>query len=159
MSKIDRMFLFILRFLMAWTFLYAASHQIVGEFSVVGFLKTTKTNHALFEPFTTPFMAPITTFLVAYGHLALGLSLLLGLMVRLSGLVGAALLMTYWLAHMDWPYIENHNNFIVDYHVVYSVVLVFLAVKGAGKVCGLDALAANVDAVRNSAVLKWCVGA
>ena len=50
---------------MAWTFLYAASHQVfVHDFTVIGFLKTTKTFHNLFATFTTPTMAPITTFLV-----------------------------------------------------------------------------------------------
>ena len=80
MTKADRIVIFVLRLMMAWTFLYAASHQIVGDFSVVNFLKTTKTNHALFEPFTTPTLAPITAFLVAYGHLLIGLSLLAGLL-------------------------------------------------------------------------------
>jgi hypothetical protein len=27
---------------------------------------------------------------------------------------------------MDWPFIENTNNFLVDYHVVYAGVTVCL---------------------------------
>ena len=57
--------LFYLRMTMAWTFLYAASHQVfVPSFSVIGFLSHTKTWHDVFVVFTTPTMAPITTFLV-----------------------------------------------------------------------------------------------
>jgi thiosulfate dehydrogenase [quinone] large subunit len=37
---------------------------------------------------------------------------------------GAFLKVTYWLAHMGWPFIENRNNFIVDFHLVYAGVLV-----------------------------------
>ena len=33
---------------------------------------------------------------------------------------------------MDWPFIENTNNFIVDFHLVYAGVLVYLIVKRAG---------------------------
>ena len=77
------------------------------------------------------------------GHLLIGLSLLVGLMVRVSAAFGILLMLIYWMAHMDWPFIENRNNFIVDYHIVYAVVLVYLIVKRAGHVCGLDAWAAK----------------
>jgi len=61
---------------MAWTFLYAASHQIFDpKFSVAGFLSHTKTFHDVYTVFTTPTVAPILTFLVSYGHLLIGLSL------------------------------------------------------------------------------------
>ena len=127
------------RFVMAWTFLYAASHQVfVPGWTVVGFLNHTKTFHDFFAIFTTPTMAPVTTFLVEYGHLLIGLSLLTGLMVRISATFGIFLMIIYWFAHMDWPFIENKNNLIVDYHLVYAGVLVYLAVKHAGHVFGLD---------------------
>src|SRR6185295_7882530 len=105
------------RLTMAWTFLYAASHQVfVPGWTVVGFLKNTKTFHDLFAVFTTPTMAPITTIMVEYGHLLIGLSLLTGLLVRVSASFGVLLMLIYWMAHMNWPFIENTNNFIVDYH-------------------------------------------
>jgi thiosulfate dehydrogenase [quinone] large subunit len=56
--------------------------------------------------------------LVEYGHLLIGLSLLSGLMVRVSASFGVLLMIIYWLAHMDWPFIESTNNFIIDYHLV-----------------------------------------
>jgi thiosulfate dehydrogenase (quinone) large subunit len=143
------------RFTMAWTFLYAASHQVfVPSFSVVGFLSHTKTFHDVFAVFTTPTMAPITTFLVEYGHLLIGLSLLTGLMVRVSASFGVLLMAIYWFAHMDWPFIENTNNFIVDYHVVYAGVLVYLIVKKAGHVWGLDGWVENLELIRQRPKLK-----
>ena len=138
-SPIERNLILYFRFAMAWTFLYAASHQVfVPDFTVVGFLKGTKTFHDVFAVFTTPTMAPITTFLVEYGHLLIGLSLLFGLMVRVSAAFGIMLMLIYWMAHMDWPFIENHNNFIVDYHLVYAGILGYLIAKRAGHVVGLD---------------------
>jgi thiosulfate dehydrogenase [quinone] large subunit len=102
----------------------------------------------VFVVFTTPTMAPITTFLVEYGHLLIGLSLLTGLMVRVSASFGVLLMGIYWFAHMDWPFIENTNNFIVDYHVVYAGVLVYLVVKKAGHVWGLDGWMENLQVIR-----------
>jgi len=143
------------RFVMAWTFLYAASHQVfVPGWTIVGFLNHTKTFHEFFTIFTTPTMAPITTFMVEYGHLLIGLSLLTGLMVRVSATFGVFLMITYWFAHMDWPFIENSNNFIVDFHLVYGGVLVYLIVKRAGHVIGLDAWAENLDLFKQYPSLK-----
>jgi thiosulfate dehydrogenase [quinone] large subunit len=86
---------------------------------------------------------------VEYGHLLIGLSLLTGLMVRVSASFGVLLMIIYWFAHMDWPFIENTNNLIVDYHLVYAGVLVYLIVKRAGHVWGLDAWAENMQFVKD----------
>ena len=157
-SGTHRGFLLVFRLLMAWTFIYAASHQIFDpHFSVVGFLKSTKTFHGLFMLFTDPRIAPLVSFLVGYGHLLIGLSLLTGLLVRVSGIAGAALLFMYWMAHMDFPYIENANNFLIDYHIVYIVVLGYLVVYQAGHVLGLDGMVARMSFVANHPGLKAIV--
>lgn len=144
-SNVERSFVVLFRLLMAWTFLYAASHQVfVSGWSVVGFLTHTRTFHDFFVLFATPSVAPVTTVLVEYGHLLIGLSLLLGLFVRVSASFGILLLLLYWMAHMDFPYIENANNFIVDYHIVYAAVLGYLIAMRAGHVWGLDGRAKDL---------------
>jgi thiosulfate dehydrogenase [quinone] large subunit len=154
-STIEKGLIFYFRMTMAWTFLYAASHQVfVPSFTVVGFLQHTKTFHDAFAIFTTPSMAPITTFLVEYGHLLIGLSLLTGLMVRISAAFGILLMAIYWFAHMDWPFIENTNNLIIDYHLVYAGVLGYLIVKRAGHVFGLDAWMEKLRFVKEHPALK-----
>ena len=154
-STTEKSLLLYFRFAMAWTFLYAASHQVfVPSFSVVGFLQHTKTFHDVFVVFTTPTMAPITTFMVEYGHLLIGLSLLFGLMVRVSAAFGVLLMIVYWFAHMDWPFIENTNNFVVDYHLVYAGVLVALIATRAGHVFGLDGWVENFEFFKQHPGLK-----
>ena len=154
-SSMEKSLIIYFRLAMAWTFLYAASHQVfVPSFSVVGFLSHTKTFHSFFVLFTTPTMAPITTLLVEYGHLLIGLSLLTGLLVRVSASFGILLMVTYWFAHMDWPFIGDTNNFIVDFHLVYAGVLVYLIVKRAGHVWGLDAWAKNLRFVKEHPGLR-----
>ncbi len=138
-STTDRSFILVFRLLMAWTFLYAASHQVFNsKFSAAGFLSHTKTFHDVYAVLATPALDPVLTFLVSYGHLLIGLSLLFGLLVRVSAAFGVPLLLMYWTAHMDWPFIENRNNFIIDYHIVYATLCIYLIVKRAGHVWGLD---------------------
>jgi thiosulfate dehydrogenase [quinone] large subunit len=154
-STIDRRFIFIFRMLMAWTFIYAASHQaFVADFTIVGFLSHTKTFHDVFVVFTAPAIAPVVSFMVAWGHLLIGLSLLFGLMVRVSTLFGIALLLMYWTAHMDWPFIENKNNFIVDYHIVYATVMAYLFARHAGRVWGLDGWLEKTAFIRQHPALR-----
>lgn len=154
-TNLERALIVFFRLAMGWTFLYAASHQVLDpDWSVVAFLNNTKTFHYLFRLFTTPLMAPTTTFLVQYGHLLIGLSLVFGLMVRISATFGIMLMLIYWMAHMDWPFIENKNNFILDYHIVYAGVLGYLIVKRAGHVLGLDGLVEHLQFVERHPVLR-----
>jgi len=139
-SVAEKAIIFYLRIVMAWTFLYPGVRQVLSpDFSVAGFLSHTKTFHGLFSFFTTPGTVQITSVLVAYGHLLIGLSLLAGLMVRLGASLGALLMVLYWMAHMDWPYIENKTNLVVDQHLVYAGLLLYLAVGRAGHIWGVDA--------------------
>jgi thiosulfate dehydrogenase (quinone) large subunit len=68
------------------------------------------------------------------------------------------LLLIYWTAHMDFPYIENVNNYLIDYHIVYSGVLVYLMVKRAGHVFGLDGLVERWHVVEHYPALRPLVG-
>lgn len=147
--------IFLLRLAMAWVFLYAASHQVFGGFSVSGFLGSTKTFHWLFAPLATEPLAGVLSFLVAYGHLLIGLSLLSGLMVRLSASFGIALMLFYWMAHMDFPYISATTNFLLDEHIVYALVLGLMIATSAGHIFGLDAWAAKLDQVHRNKWLGW----
>jgi thiosulfate dehydrogenase (quinone) large subunit len=137
-STTNRAILFLFRMLMGWTFLYAGIHHFGDSAFVKGFLSHTKTFHDLYAPLTSETAAPILTFLVEYGHLLIGLSLVSGLLVRLSAPFGLLMMLLYWTAHMDFPYIDNANNFLIDYHVVYALVLLQLIVQNAGHVWGLD---------------------
>jgi thiosulfate dehydrogenase (quinone) large subunit len=137
-SNTDQVFILFFRLTMGWTFLWAAIHHFGDDKFVSGFLGHVKTFHDIYQPFTNPAVLPTLTFLVEYGHLLIGLSLISGLLVRVSTPFAIMLMLLYWTAHMDFPYIENVNNYLIDYHIVYAGVLVYLMVKRAGHVFGLD---------------------
>lgn len=144
-SKFEKSLIVFFRITMAWVFLYAASHQLFDpKFSAAAFLAHTKTFHDVFAPFAAPALLPITNFLVEWGHFLIGLSLLTGLLVRVSAPFGILLMLTYWFAHMDFPYVDNKLNFVFDYHLVYAGVLSYLVAKHAGHVLGLDGIVARL---------------
>ena len=145
------------RLAMGWTFLYAAIHHFGDDRFVAGFLSHTKTFHDIYAPLTSPAIAPALTFAVEYGHLLIGLSLIGGLLVRVSAPFGIMLMLLYWTAHMDFPYIENANSFLLDYHIVYAGVLVYLIAKRAGHVWGLDGWAEKLAFVQQRPGLRVLV--
>jgi thiosulfate dehydrogenase [quinone] large subunit len=159
-SNFDRTIIFVLRVLVGWTFLYAGSWQVLQNYSAAGFLGHVKTFHDFFAYFTAPAVMPYTDFLMKWGHLLIGLSLVSGLMVRISGPFAILLMVTYHFAHMDWPYIEEgHLNLFVDFHLVYAVVIAYLIAHRAGHVWGLDGLAAEMPAVAGNGFLQCAFSA
>lgn len=158
-SSLERLFIVFFRITIGWTFLWAAIHHFGDDKFVAGFLSHTKTFHDVFAPLTSPAVAPPLTFLVEYGHLLIGLSLISGLLVRASAPFAIMLMLLYWAAHMDYPYIESVNNYLVDYHIIYAGVLAYLIVKRAGHVFGLDGWAEELIAVQQTPALRWLVSA
>jgi thiosulfate dehydrogenase [quinone] large subunit len=156
-SNTEQVLIFFFRLCMGWTFLWAGIHHFGDDKFVVGFLGNVKTFHDVYAPFTNPAVAPTLTFLVEYGHLLIGLSLVFGLLVRVSAPFAIMLMLLYWTAHMNFPFIEDVNNYLIDYHIVYAGVLVYLIIKRAGHVLGLDGLFAELSAVRQAPVLRWMV--
>ena len=154
-SNVERALILFFRLTLGWTFLWAGIHHFGDDKFVLGFLSHTKTFHDVYAPFTNPAIVPILTFLVEYGHLAIGLSLISGFLVRASAPFAIMLMLLYWTAHMDFPYIENVNSYLVDYHIVYAGVLVYLIVKRAGHVFGLDAVFEHLRTQPHNPVLRW----
>lgn len=154
-TTFERNLLVFLRVAIGWTFLYAGVSQLTDpSWSAAGFLDHTKTFHFLMAPFASPGLLPITNFLVPWGHLLIGLSLVLGIMVRVGGVFGTLLMLTYWLAHMNFPYVDTSVNFLIDFHVIYAGALVYLLCKRAGHVYGLDAWVEKLSFVQSHPFLR-----
>ncbi|MGO9632056.1 MAG: hypothetical protein ACLPXW_24115 [Xanthobacteraceae bacterium] len=57
-------------------------------------------------------------------------------------------------AHLKFPYVENHLNFIVDFHLVYAAVIVYPIAHRAGHVWGLDGLLEQLHMVDHYPALR-----
>jgi thiosulfate dehydrogenase [quinone] large subunit len=86
--------------------------------------------------------------------LGIGLALLSGIGLRLAAIGGGTLLAFMWIA--EWPparqtssgAASSSTNPLIDYHLVYLVVLVALAVYAAGNTWGFGQQWAKLDVVR-----------
>lgn len=144
MSKNEKIVILILRLSLGWIFLYSAMVKLSNpNWSAAGFLKGAKTFPDLFQWFLSPSILPITNFLNEYGQLLLGISLILGIGVRLSSILGALLMLLYYLPQLNFPYIGT-TAYLIDDHVIYALVLVYFAVIRAGRVYGLETWCSNL---------------
>ena len=129
---------------MGWLMFYAGITKVLDpNWSAAGYLNSAKTFSGLFQWFAQPNILPTINFINEWGLTLLGVSLLLGIGVRLSSVLGAALMLLYYFPVLDFPY-PNPHSYIVDERVFYIFVLLFLAAAKAGRAYGLEEWCSNL---------------
>ena len=148
MTKFQKISLFLLRITMGWMMFYAGITKVLNpKWSAEFYLKGAKTLPDLFAWFMQPGILPIINFVNEWGLTLLGISLILGIGVRLSSILGALLMMMYYFPILDFPY-PNPHAYIVDEHIIYALVLLYLAAVRAGRVMGLERWCENLPVCR-----------
>ena len=155
-TPLQRSLILFFRVAMGWVFLYAGFSQLVLEpnWTAAGFLSHTHTFHFIYGALATSSEMPLINFCVTWGHLLIGLSLVSGLMIRVSGVFGIMLMLVYWTAHLDFPYVSSSVNFLLDEHIVYAAVILFLMKVHAGHVFGLDAWVEKLPIIEHNPFLR-----
>lgn len=93
-----------------------------------------------------------TDWLFMLGLLGIGVAVMLGIGLRISAVAGSVMMALMWVA--EWPLLQGSNNPVVDYHVIYALVLVVSAVLLAGDTWGLGRRWARTRAVQRFAWLR-----
>lgn len=138
MLKLQKITLVLLRLATGWFMLYAGVTKLLNpQWSAVGYLQNAKTFAGFYQWLTQPNIMPIINFVNEWGLTLLGVSLILGVFVRVSSTLGAVLMLLYYFPALTFPYIKP-NSFIVDQHIIYALVLLALGVLRAGRVYGLE---------------------
>ncbi|MFI6706393.1 hypothetical protein ACIBF7_08190 [Nonomuraea sp. NPDC050478] len=128
-----------------WGFATPADRAwISGGSPTTGFLKGTGEN-ALGGLFSGLAGQAWVDWLFMAGLLGVGLALVLGVGTRIAAGAGTAMLVLMWAAELPLA-----NNPFMDDHIIYSIVLVGLALAEAGRTWGLG----NLPIVRRTAWLK-----
>ncbi len=137
LSKNSARCLAVLRIVIGWLMFYAGVTKIIDPaWSAAGYLKSAQTFSGFYGWLVGESMLPIVNFVNEWGLTLLGASLILGIGVRLSSILGAMLMLLYYFPAADFPFIGH--GFLVDEHIVYAAVLAFFAVVRAGRYYGLE---------------------
>jgi thiosulfate dehydrogenase [quinone] large subunit len=99
-------------------------------------------------------------WLFMLGLAGVGLALLTGVGLRIAAVSGTLMMLLMWTA--EWP-LAQHNaageltrstNPLIDYHIIYALVLITLAALYAGRYWGLGERWARLDIVRRN---RWLI--
>ena len=99
-------------------------------------------------------------WLFMVGLLGIGIALILGIGLRIAAVSGTLLMVLMWAA--EWPLAKFTSagepsmsvNPIVDYHIIYALALIALAVTYAGHTWGLGMLWARLPFVQRH---RWLI--
>lgn len=144
MTQFQKFSLFLLRITLGWIFFYAGITKVVDPtWSAAGYLQSAKTFAGFYQWLASPANIGLLNFVNEWGLTLLGVSLILGIAVRLSSILGSVLMLLYYFPILQFPYPDPHS-YIVDEHIIYATALLALGSLKAGKVWGLENWYANL---------------
>lgn len=89
-----------------------------------------------FQGFFASLATPLVDVLFMAGMLGVGLAVMLGVGLRVSAVAGGLIMLLMYLAELPAAY-PGSTNPVVDYHVIYALALVLVALTSAGDTWGL----------------------
>lgn len=126
-----KFFLTLLRVSLGWLFFYSGITKVLDPtWSAEGYIKGAHTFTATYQLLLQPQILPLVNIANEWGLTLLGAALILGVFVRISSFLGAALMLLYYFAILEFPY-PNSHSYIVDEHIIYALVLLFFFAGGA----------------------------
>ena len=91
-------------------------------------------------------------WLFMLGLLGIGLALTLGIGLRLAAASAALMMAFMWIA--EWPLTKGSTNPITDYHFIYAVAAIVLALTYAGHTWGLGRRWASLPLIQKN---RWLI--
>lgn len=126
MKNKEKLFTVLLRLTLGWLFFYAGFTKVIDpSWSAVGYLNNVENFTSFYHWLASPEILPVVDLLNQWGLTLIGLTLILGVWVRFSAILGAIIMILYYLA-LDWVY-PNSHSFVVDDHIIYAISLLLLA--------------------------------
>lgn len=161
--KKSRYMLAILRISMGWIFLWAFLDKllglgfatlpekawILGNSPTSGFLK-----FATIGPFAGFYQSivgnPIIDLIFMLGLLFIGIALILGIGMRIAGYSGALMFLLMYTA----GFLPPTNNPFLDEHIIYMIIMIYLAITKSGQTLGLGRWWANMKFIKKYPFLE-----
>lgn len=144
----EKISIFLLRVGLGWFFFYAGITKILDpSWSAAGYLNNASTFPEFYAWLASPQVLPFVNYLNEWGLTLLGVSLLLGVFVRLSSILGALLMLMYYFPVIEMKPFElfpaltlphTATSVLVDSHIIYIFALLLLAAFKAGRIWGLE---------------------
>ncbi|MFG6444811.1 DoxX family protein [Microbacterium sp. P07] len=126
---------------------------VAGGTPSQGFLRSDSVVGPLKDVFAA-IASPASDVLFQLAMLGIGVAVILGIGLRVSAVVGSLVMVLMYLA--EWPFMANaaSTNPLVDYHIIYALALIVVAVLHAGDTWGAGAWWKKLPLVQR---LPWLI--
>lgn len=156
--NISKRIIFLLRIALGWIFFYAGITKVLDPtWSAAGLLNNAQTFPTFYHWLASPDILVAINFVNKWALLVLGVSLILGLFVRLSSSMGIALMALYYLPQLHFPYVGK-NYLLIDEHVIFILGLAILIQSSAGRVWGIDNWCARLPLCKKYPKIRALLG-
>lgn len=140
MTKNTRKLFFVLRLSFGWFFLYAGVSKIMNTgWSAYDYLQPAKTFVSFYQWLASPVIIDIVNFINVWALTLLGISLILGLFLRVSTIAGILLMILYYFPVLDFPKAGQHS-FLIDEHIIYALLLLVIHRAHAARFLSIDSI-------------------
>ncbi|MBU2649573.1 MAG: DoxX family membrane protein [Bacteroidetes bacterium] len=139
-------FLVLLRVFIGWHFLYEGASKLLNPaWSGKSYLLDSKGFMSGFYEWIAGnnSLLMVSDFMNEWGLTLIGLSLILGIFTRISGIAGIILLLLYYLSHPAWPGLEylmpvDGSYFIINKNIIEILALLVMLVFPTSHIIGLE---------------------
>ncbi|RJQ36507.1 DoxX family membrane protein [Candidatus Microgenomates bacterium] len=140
MSYHQKLSLFFLRISIGLLLFYAGISKLLNpNWTSAGYLKTAQTLSPFYNWLATSHNIGWVNFLNEWGLILIGISLILGIFVRIASVPGMVLMVLYYIPILHFPYVgKNPASLLVDEHVLIIAGLLVLLAFDAGRFWGLE---------------------
>lgn len=115
-----------LRLLLGWFMFFDGLGILLNpNFTATGFLTNAKTFQSFYSWFALPMNIGWVDFVTPWAIILIGVSLLIGVGVRMASWAGAFLMIIYYFPHYYFPIVTH--GYIVEEHIIYAAVFVLIA--------------------------------
>ncbi|MFB6145630.1 MAG: DoxX family protein [Candidatus Nanohaloarchaea archaeon] len=104
---------------------------------------------------------PFIDAMVAWGLTLIGLALILGVFIRFTAFWGSLMMLLFWASSLEGGLLSGlpvAYGWVVDQHIVYTVMLIALGEIGAGRLVGFDEWLEQEGVVERNPWLKHLLG-
>jgi thiosulfate dehydrogenase [quinone] large subunit len=142
-NKPTKLFLILLRVAVGWFFLYQGITAILDpQWSVLPFISNAHTFPDFYMSMSDSITASYISYLIKGLYVLIGACIVSGLFVRVGAFLGALIMLFFYFPLLQFPYVRyaDVTYYIVDYHLMMAILLIYLFAARAGEVFGLGTL-------------------
>lgn len=140
MNRKPKLFIVLLRVAAGWFLFYQGISAMLNSGStILPLIKNPGTFPQFYAYVSSPSIVLSLSYIIKGALIVIGAMIILGLFVRLATLIGTTIVLFFYFPLLTFPYVTG-GYYIVDGHIIFALVLLYLYAARAGEYFGLGTM-------------------